>query len=210
MRARNSKSGTNNATASESLSNHEIVTLAVYLMGGDRGHIDTEDVAVKANELAPGRFVWKKYNEQINIKNVEAFLFDARKEKYGAYVIGSGIEGWLLTEAGLAFAKQAASKLENLDLSKTRLSSKERQWMMRERERMLADPVMDQLDSGESNTLTKGDALRFFKVDPYLDNRSRKARIQRYLNYLGEDPQLGPVIRTLLEVLEKGDEHDQS
>jgi hypothetical protein len=45
----------------KTLSNHEIVTLAVYLLGGDSKRIDTEDVAVKSNELAPGRFTWRKY-----------------------------------------------------------------------------------------------------------------------------------------------------
>ncbi len=38
------------------LANHEIVTLAVYLLGGETQRADTEDIAVKANELVPGRF----------------------------------------------------------------------------------------------------------------------------------------------------------
>jgi len=42
------------------LSNHEIVTLAVFLLNGHSHSVDTEDVAVKANELAPGRFtMWR-------------------------------------------------------------------------------------------------------------------------------------------------------
>jgi len=48
------------STRAKALSNHEIVTLAVYLPGGDSKRIDTEDVAVKSNELAPGRFTWRK------------------------------------------------------------------------------------------------------------------------------------------------------
>lgn len=50
-----------------SLANHEIVTLAVYLLGGHAQRVDTEDVAVKANALAPGRFTWRKYASQINL-----------------------------------------------------------------------------------------------------------------------------------------------
>ena len=42
------------------LSNHEIVTLALYLLGGDTQYVDTEDIAVKANEVAPGRFTWRR------------------------------------------------------------------------------------------------------------------------------------------------------
>jgi hypothetical protein len=74
----------------KALSNHEIVTLAVYLLGGDSKRIDTEDVAVKANELAPGRFAWRKYPNQINIENVRTFLSDAKKPKNGAYTLSSG------------------------------------------------------------------------------------------------------------------------
>src|SRR5512139_1564750 len=85
------------------LSNHEIVTLAVYLLGGDSEYADTEDIAVKVNDLARGRFTWRKYPDQINIENIRAFLSDAKKPKNGAYLLGSGKEGWLLTEKGLAF-----------------------------------------------------------------------------------------------------------
>ena len=65
------------AKTKKGLSNHEIVTLAVYLLGGDTQYVDTEDAAVKANELAPGRFTWRKYRDQINIENVRTFLSDA-------------------------------------------------------------------------------------------------------------------------------------
>lgn len=61
------------------LSNHEIVTLAVFLLGGDSQRIDTEDTAIKANELAPRRFTWRKYPDQINIETVRKRLWDARK-----------------------------------------------------------------------------------------------------------------------------------
>ncbi len=67
------------------LTNHEIVTLSVYLLGGDTQYVGTEDIAVKANELAPGRFTWRKYRDQINIENVRTFLSDARIQKNGGY-----------------------------------------------------------------------------------------------------------------------------
>jgi hypothetical protein len=89
---------------SKALSNHEIVTIAVYLLGGDTQRIETEDVAVKSNELAPGRFTWRKYPDQINIENVRTFLSDAKKPKNGSFLLGAGKDGWILTEAGLALA----------------------------------------------------------------------------------------------------------
>src|SRR4051794_12358128 len=97
------------------LANHEVVTLAVYLLGGDRGAVGTEDVAKKANELAPGRFTWRKYKDQINLEVVRVYLSDAKKKAKGAYLIGSGNTGWSLSEAGLRFAGQRVSALTELN-----------------------------------------------------------------------------------------------
>ena len=104
------------------LANHEIVTLAVFLTGGDSKTVDTEDVAVKANELAPGRFTWRKYKDQINIEIVRAFLSDAKKPKYGCLLTGAGKNGWMLTEAGVQFVRQHVDETKHADLAKVRLS----------------------------------------------------------------------------------------
>ena len=42
---------------SEQLRGHELVTIAVYLVGGDTHGVDTEDVAIKVNELSPAEIV---------------------------------------------------------------------------------------------------------------------------------------------------------
>lgn len=63
--------------ADKALSNRDIVTLGVYALGGATQAVDTEDVAHKANELAPGRFTWRKYKDQINIETVRKRLWDA-------------------------------------------------------------------------------------------------------------------------------------
>ena len=61
------------------LSNHQIVVIAAYLVAGDSKRADTEDIAVKANQIAPGRFSWRKYPRQINIDTVRKRLWDACK-----------------------------------------------------------------------------------------------------------------------------------
>src|SRR6266481_8651904 len=96
------------------LSNHEIVTLAVYLLGGDTQYVDTEDVAVKANEIAPGRFSWRKYKDQIDLEGIYKHLWDLTKPDKGQYVVGSKSEGWLLTLAGAEFAEGAVDKIKRL------------------------------------------------------------------------------------------------
>src|SRR5687767_15856094 len=100
----------------KSLANHEVLTLAVYLLGGETQRIDTEDIAIRANELAPGRFAWKKYPDQINLELIRVYLSDAKKAAKGRYLAGSGNTGWMLSQRGLHFAREHAMDpgLENL------------------------------------------------------------------------------------------------
>ena len=57
-----------NSPPFKTLTNHEVVLLAVYLLGRETSPTDTEDIAVKADELAPGAFKWRKYPAQINME----------------------------------------------------------------------------------------------------------------------------------------------
>lgn len=41
---------------SKNLAKHEIVTIAVFLLGGVSQPIDAEDIAIKVNEIAPDCF----------------------------------------------------------------------------------------------------------------------------------------------------------
>ncbi|RYD85439.1 MAG: hypothetical protein EOP84_02470, partial [Verrucomicrobiaceae bacterium] len=98
----------------DQLVQHELVALAAYLAGADRKTVDTEDIAVKANEIAPGRFSWRKYKDQIDLDLIYKHLWDLTKEDKGAMVTGSKKAGWLLTPAGAAFGEREVAKLENL------------------------------------------------------------------------------------------------
>src|SRR5271154_2187615 len=124
MRSPKTKSSTQKAFA-----NHEVVVMATYFAGGKTAYTDTEDIAVKANEIAPGRFSWRKYKEQINIEAVRKRLWDATKADKGGYLIGSERDGWLLTQTGLKFCKKHLHLLKNTDASSTRHSQREQTWI---------------------------------------------------------------------------------
>ena len=196
----------NKATArpQKGLSNHEIVTLAVYLLGGDTQYVDTEDVAIKANELAPGRFTWRKYRNQINIENVRTFLSDAKKQKNGGYLRGAGKDGWLLTEGGTAFAKTRVAGLEAVDLSRDRLSVKERKWLQHERVRMLSSEAFGKFAAGIVDAISTQEAEGFFRLDAYVTGSAREDKIIRALNSFGSDPELGAVVKALAEKARAG------
>ncbi len=183
------------------LTNHEIVTLAVYILGGDSHRIDIEDIAVQANKLAPGRFTWRKYPDQINIELIRAFLSDAKKVKNGCYLAGSGNEGWFLTATGLAFAKKSRRSLKVLELGRKAVSPKVRMWMKRERERMLSTDAYAKFSAGKKEDITDQEAESFFRIDAYVTGKAREHKLMRAKNSFSDDHDLGSLVKYLDERL---------
>ncbi len=174
------------------LSNHQIVVIAAYLAGADSDRVDTEDIAVRANQIAPGRFTWRKYPEQINIDTVRKRLWDACKEGKGAYMHGSEREGWLLTESGVAFARKNATAVVG---EKKRASLKERAWLKTERARLLATDAFRKYRLRKSSAVTLREAEGFFRIDNYVTGEAREAKMLRILNAFADDEEVGPAVR---------------
>jgi hypothetical protein len=181
----------------KSLANHEVITLAVYLLGGETRRVDTEDIAVKANELAPGRFVWKKYPDQINLELIRVYLSDAKKADKGRYLAGSGNTGWMLSQRGLEFARAHAPSLGGEDLSRPVVDAKTRHWIRRERTRLLADDAHDRFIREGAESVTRQQAEAFFRLDAYVTGEARKTKLLRIVNAFGNDPDLGATVRAL-------------
>jgi hypothetical protein len=91
------------------LANWQIVALALWQLGGSTIRQATEDVAVSAWKLAPERFSWERYTQYPNLDTARVALSDAKKRKYGTLVDGDQERGWLLTSAGVAWAKNQGS-----------------------------------------------------------------------------------------------------
>jgi hypothetical protein len=181
------------------LSNYELVTLAVFLLGGDSHCVDTEDVAVKVNEIAPGRFTWRKYPDQINIEYVRVRLSEAKKSESGAYLTGSGAGGWMLTEHGLVFARSRVKNLRGADLARKRLSARDKQWLRTERIRLLTSEAFQKSKATGIETVTKQEAEAFFRLDDYVIGSARSRKLTRILNAFGGDSDLGQTIRDLAD-----------
>jgi hypothetical protein len=189
------------------LANHEIVTLAVYLMGGESQYVDTEDVAIKANELAPGRFTWRKYRAQINIDTVRKRLWDAKKPEKGSLLIGSEKKGWLLTSNGLSFARDRAQQIQGQDLERERVSLKEKQWRRAERERLISSAAFQAYKRGGIAAVRRQDAEAFFRLDSYVIGPLRERKLLRVVNSFQNDPDLGEAVKVLAEKV-KGEPND--
>lgn len=161
------------------LANHELVVVAAFLIGAKTASVDTEDIAMKANELAPGRFVWRKYKDQINIETVRKRLWDATKPEKGGLLIGSEKTGWRLTKVGFVFARRHI-KTGPVAQAKPRVSQSESVARTREIRRMSNEEAARKFRLGEYDSVTKSDAERFFRIDDYVTGKSRVAKIERF------------------------------
>lgn len=162
------------------LANHELVVLAAYLAGAQKNTTDTEDIAVKANELAPGRFSWRKYKNQINIDTVRKRLWDATRANKGSYLIGSEKSGWRLTKEGFDFARRKIKTTVAADMTKQRKSKSESASQTREVRRMIQEVAFLKFSTGARDQITKSEAERFFRIDDYVTGKSRTAKIERF------------------------------
>lgn len=183
------------------LANHQIVVIAAYLAGADSARVDTEDIAVKANQIAPGRFSWRKYPEQINIDTVRKRLWDARKEEKGGYLRGSEKEGWLLTEQGVIFARKNAGAVVG---KKNRLSLKERAWAKTERARLLDTDAFRKYRMRAISEVTLREAEGFFRIDNYITGDAREEKLLRILNAFADDVDLGPACKRFAALVRGG------
>ena len=185
------------------LSNQEIVTIAVYLLGGDSKPVDTEDVAIKAHTLAPGRFIWRKYPDQVDMEVVRKRLWDARRPEKNGWVLGSNKTGWSLTKTGLDFAIAKAPMLHGLSLDRNRRTLKERQWLGSERRRLLASAAYEAFVNSGPSSITPRQAEAFFRLDNYVLGELRERKILRILNAFSEDPELGGAVRAIAATIKE-------
>jgi hypothetical protein len=182
---------------SAKLSNQEIVTIAVFIASQGSHRVETEDVAMEANRLAPGRFTWRKYKDQIDLEAVRKRLWDARRPDKGGFLVGSNREGWSLTQKGLIFARNAAGSLNGLNLHRDRTSLKETQWLAAERRRLLATDAFRKYRSGGAEAVAVSDAEHFFRLDEYATGPERERRIVRLVGAFSDDRRLGKAVHQL-------------
>lgn len=171
----------------------EAATIALYVEGGEREIVDTEDVAVRVSEVAPGMFSWQKYRDRIDKELVRVALSDARLK--AGYVIGSHAKGWMLTPSGLEFARQNADRAGD-GLSSERRRPDDRQWE-RERIRLVTSEAYLRVGEEGIEAVTADEADAFFRLNLYVRGEARERKIARIENHFSADPELGATVRLL-------------
>lgn len=189
----------------------ELVTLALYYLGGGGTAVDTEEVAMQVHQMAPGRFSWRKYPKQINLELVRVALSDAHKSENGALVNGTGRQGWSLTVAGQRWAKQNAQRLIGKDLKRVRVErtagSVDVQRRERERVRILTTDAWRQWGVGHRRSdISWGAARDLFRIDRYVTGRTQEMKINRVREMFADDQELDGFLEAAASVtLKEGD-----
>ena len=99
--------------------NRDLVVFSLSLLGGESRRHHTEDITLKCFELFPSSFSWTKHTQYPDKDVVRVALTDARKKRYGSLVegrVGRGSEpdGWVLTPAGIEWARANRARFEAL------------------------------------------------------------------------------------------------
>lgn len=175
------------------LSNSDVVTLAVFLLGGRDRYVDTEDVAMKAEELAPGRFTWRKYPQQINLELVRVHLSEVKGDSHGSLLRGSGVRGWTLTSNGLTWALRNASSAEPQAQvrrqNRDRGGSVDTKRMDREKSRITSTSAWRKWPN-EAASITRIEAEQIFRLDSHATAELRSEKIERLKKTLNGVPEL--------------------
>ena len=98
------------------MSNAQLATLALYLVGGGTGRKDTQAIALKCFELAPRRFCWRDHPEYPSEVRARDALADAKKSRNGQFVNGTAADDWILTPAGVSWSETHAAGIADVGM----------------------------------------------------------------------------------------------
>lgn len=190
--------------ACEPILKPHVVVLALASLGGGERWVDTEDIAVRARQLAPEAFSWRKYPEQVDLDGVRVALYDAAKERFGHLVTGSVRSGWSLTPAGVEWVKRQGPSVERL------LGGRVGSWRRDERraetrKRALERARVRRLAAWRlweaGRPVSQRQAAEVFRVDSETPRRQIHLKVQRMTELLGEDPSVGAFVRQMAVVV---------
>ena len=156
------------------LSNQEIVTIALYNLGGGIGSFDIESIAKEADKIAPGRFRWRTDPNMISDSNTWDALSNARKKKYILQQAQEkNTDSYLLTEEGIKFSKNNIKKIKSFDQGKIRIAvSKE--IFDNTKARLQSSIAYKKVLENKINEISSREFNDFFRLNDYMKKKSKK------------------------------------
>ena len=171
-------------------SNYQLVAIAVALMGGDLDYVDTEDIAVKVDEMAPARFGWRKYPDRIDLDSVRVALRDAKKPKNGGLLVGNNTDGWMLSPTGMKWIE--ALDLEHMQIQQPIQPRRDSiaANLEAERVRLRHSQAYRHFIEGQKDAITIQDFYQFARVNEYFGEKVRQRRYVIVSNAVAGDEML--------------------
>ena len=154
----------------------QVATIAVALLDGNKAYVDREDVALKVNDIAPGRFNWRKYPDRIDLDAVGSALRSAKKIQNGGLLVGNNTNGWMLSPAGLKWIKTVNLEAVNHELSVEHRRTSIRASLETEHIRLLNTKAYKLFVEGNSRAITVQDFYEFARVNEYFQTKARQRR----------------------------------
>ncbi len=190
------------------LSKPELVTLALGELGADHHPVDTEDVAVKARELAPTAFAWRLYPQHINLELVRVALVDASRVKSGSFVQGRGRGGWMLTDQGVAWLQVNRDRLlialgRSSGPGGVKIKQPETQHRERERIRLTRSDAWRKWSSG--SVASVAEASNVFRIDQYTSEHNRLAKVRTLRQLFTGDSDLDRFLLEMAALIQTGE-----
>jgi hypothetical protein len=190
--------------------------MATYLLDGHKKSIDIEDIAMKAHEISPGRFSWRKYPNQINLKLVSLRLEFAantkdsssnKSQQHQNFVTGSTKTGWSLTTEGYEWAKKNENFILKSNLTPNSGAKKSGSIDSVRRDRELAriknSAAWAYWSSGEKNLIGKKEVDEVLRTDSYSTGRITAVKINRLKETFDEENELKDFLNLIFKIKNK-------
>ena len=182
----------------------DLVTIAMYQLGGDDKALDIEDIAMKCEEISPGIFAWRKYKNQINLELVGFAIRDAKKEKYGNFVTGSHSKGWRLTASGIIHAKKLINESnEGADINVVPTKHRNLEHVRNTKESQRVQNSDAYKEWQVKKTSSKANLSKLLRINAYSSEESIELKVARLSNILGNNPEIDDFITFVISI--KGD-----
>jgi hypothetical protein len=187
------------------IKNIELVTIALYEVGGATKSKDTEDIAVKADEIDSERFKWKnkKYKKFIDKSLILESLKAAKNRAIGSLLSGNDDKGWMLTSTGLKFSKNSKNLFSGLVIRKKRLTKIEKNYLLREEYRIINSDAYNKYINDQKKEITTNDLKKLFKIDDYTTLKDLEKRIVKLLDNFPEKHSVYQIINNYRKEVKK-------
>lgn len=168
------------------LPNLDIVTIALFILGNGTKSFDKEEIATKADEIAPIRFRWKTNPNMVSDGLVWDALSNARKKGY----VLENTTKYLLTVEGVKFAQENIHKIKNYDQTRTRFNKKDKEVYENTKDRILRSSAYLKAKENKLSEIASNEFQNFFRINEYMDKKQIKEKIHKLKNMFINDKDL--------------------